>query len=153
MNGLKRAAVSCILTNGDHLLLLKRNKAPHIGKYLPVGGKIEPYETAQSAVVREVLEETGFVIDAPIFCGSLIESSPLDHYNWISFIFAHEILKVDPPYCDEGELVWVSAFQLEHLDIPPTDLPIYKAVLSKTPFVYEATFDASMDMTSLIKLA
>nr|HPN70387.1 NUDIX domain-containing protein [Saprospiraceae bacterium] len=140
MNGLKRAAVSCILTNGNHLLLLKRNKSPHIGKFLPVGGKIEPYETAQDAVIREVLEETGFVIDTPIYYGSLIESSPLDHYNWISFIFAHEIPMADPPYCDEGELVWVSAQDLDQLDIPPTDLPIYKAVLSKNIFAYEATF-------------
>ena len=153
MNGLKRAAVSCILTSGKNLLLLKRNKAPHIGKFLPVGGKIEPYETAQAAVKREVLEETGLYIEDPIYCGSLIESSPLDHYNWISFIFKCEIPFIEPNCCDEGELTWVNADQLDSLDIPPTDLPIYKAVLSQTSFVYDATFDDQMNMTSLIQLA
>ena len=34
----------CILQQGDQFLLLKRGKEPNKGMYVPVGGKLEPFE-------------------------------------------------------------------------------------------------------------
>ena len=65
--GLKRVAVFCIIKSGDQYLLLKRAKAPNQGKFVPVGGKIDPYESPMQAVIRETMEETGISISAPKF--------------------------------------------------------------------------------------
>jgi 8-oxo-dGTP diphosphatase len=49
--------------NRDELLLLFRNKKKkdfHAGKYVPIGGRIEPGETPLECVIREVKEETGY---------------------------------------------------------------------------------------------
>ena len=90
MDGLKKVASMVILKNRDRYLLLKRAKEPNKGKYLPVGGKLDPYETPLNCAIRETFEETGIRIENPKFCGTLIESSPTD-YNWICYIYLAEI--------------------------------------------------------------
>ena len=152
MNGFKRAAVSCILIHRDKYLLIQRKKAPYIGKFLPVGGKIDAHESATTAAIREVYEETGLHIQAPSYCGCLIESSPIDDYNWVCFIFKAQIEDMLPPACDEGVLTWIDKDDLDTLDIPPTDLPIYKAIQADEFFVFEAQFDIEMKMLNFERL-
>ena len=67
----KALFVLCYLQRDDQLLMIHRNKAPNKGKWNCVGGHIEPGETPYAACVREVLEETGFSIPAPVFHGLL----------------------------------------------------------------------------------
>lgn len=49
----------CFIRKGSHLLMLNRHKAPLLGMWNGVGGKLEPGETAYASVLREVCEETG----------------------------------------------------------------------------------------------
>lgn len=146
--GLKKVAVFCVLTYQDQYLLLKRNKQPNQGKFVPVGGKIDPFETPQDAVIREVFEETGLKIQAAKFCGILTETSPVD-YNWVSFIYTAEIPYSEPNACDEGELHWISATQLRDLDTPATDWHIYQYIQQGQPFVLNAYFNENMVMTKM----
>jgi 8-oxo-dGTP diphosphatase len=46
------------------LLLIQRGHAPHAGLWSLPGGRVEPGETAEEAVEREVLEETGLRVRA-----------------------------------------------------------------------------------------
>jgi 8-oxo-dGTP pyrophosphatase MutT (NUDIX family) len=48
------------VVRGDKTLLLKHRK---LGMWLPPGGHVEPGETPDEAVRREVREETGLEID------------------------------------------------------------------------------------------
>jgi 8-oxo-dGTP diphosphatase len=45
--------------NADRLLLIQRGRPPAEGLWSLPGGRIEPGETPQQAIVREVREETG----------------------------------------------------------------------------------------------
>lgn len=49
------------------LLFVKQQRGPFAGAWLLPGGGIEPGETAEAAVVREVQEETGILIGNPRF--------------------------------------------------------------------------------------
>lgn len=47
----------------ENILLIKKNRpSEQAGKYNGIGGKIEPGETSEQAIVREVEEETGLNI-------------------------------------------------------------------------------------------
>jgi len=49
---------------GDHVLLIKRGKAPRLGEWSIPGGHVEWGETTAQAAVREVMEETGITAEA-----------------------------------------------------------------------------------------
>lgn len=55
---LRHGVSICIFRDGA-VLLVERGKAPGIGRWAPVGGMIEPGESADEAALREVAEETG----------------------------------------------------------------------------------------------
>ena len=148
-NGLKRAAVFCVLTSGDYYLLLKRYKEPHKGKYVPVGGKIESYESPKEAVIREVEEETGISITEPKLFGTLAETSPVD-YNWISYIYTKEVEMTPNMTSDEGILEWIHISALESISTPPTDLKIFQYIRKGRIFAFEATFDEDLNMIEFV---
>src|SRR3954454_8406121 len=57
--------VGAVVHDGDgRLLLIRRGHAPHEGLWSLPGGRVEPGESAEAAVVREVLEETGLRVRA-----------------------------------------------------------------------------------------
>ncbi len=53
-----------MVIDGNHVLLIKRGRAPLLGEWSIPGGAMELGETVREAVVREVLEETGLVVEA-----------------------------------------------------------------------------------------
>ncbi len=58
-------ATICYIDNGKEFLLLHRNKKEndvHQGKWIGVGGKLEPGETPQACAIREIFEETGLTV-------------------------------------------------------------------------------------------
>ena len=58
----KKARTDCvgvICLRGDHVLLIRRGKAPRAGEWSLPGGRIEPGESEGDAALRELAEETG----------------------------------------------------------------------------------------------
>ncbi|MCL1902154.1 MAG: NUDIX domain-containing protein [Alphaproteobacteria bacterium] len=148
--GQKRAAVACILRHGDRFLLLKRAKDPWSGKYIPIGGKVEPFEDPTTAALREVFEETGIKLDAARVqtLGILTETSPIK-FNWINFIYTAEIDNVSPPECIEGEFVWIDRADIESIPMPATDKFFFKYLDAGAPFILNAIYDSDLNLTSL----
>ena len=146
--GLKQAVAVCILRSDAGFLLLHRSKAPHIGKYIPVGGRLDPHETPEQAVIREIYEEAGVIIDTVRLCGIVTETSPVD-YNFVLYVYTAESDAFTPPDCDEGRLEWVQPDRIARLPIPETDPFIYDFVLHGEFFVFDAIYD---DNIKLVKL-
>lgn len=59
----------CFIRQGDHLLLLNRNQPAWMGCWNGVGGKLEPDETPETGIIREVFEETGIRLERASFKG------------------------------------------------------------------------------------
>ena len=74
--GLKRSAAMVVLRNEDRFLLLKRNKEPNAGRYVPVGGKLDPFEDPFTAAQRETLEETRWEVGLSAVLGIALYNAP-----------------------------------------------------------------------------
>lgn len=55
----RRPAVSVVVFRDERVLLVRRGRGTAPGRWAPVGGAIEPGETAEAAAHRETAEETG----------------------------------------------------------------------------------------------
>ena len=139
-----------VLRHQDQFLLLKRAKPPHRDKYVPVGGKLEPYEDPYTAAKRELQEETGLVVDQLHYCGVLIETAPVD-YNWQCNIYLADIDFMAPPDCDEGLLEWIPFAEVDKIPTPPTDWQIYQYIMQERTFALNAIYDAELNLTSMVE--
>ncbi len=130
------------------LLLLRRTKEPNLGKYVPVGGHIERFETPRSAAIREVREETGLSLGSVEFRGVLVETSPTA-YNWLVFVYSAEVSRFSPPKCSEGMLEWIELHRIPDVPTPTTDLHIYQLISCDQVFVLNAEYDRSLRLLLL----
>ena len=119
---MKRTTLCYIEDKGKWLMLYRNRKPedPNEGKWLGIGGKIEPGETPDECNVREVYEETGLRLRSARFCGVIHFRADMyedeDMYLYYSDDFAREDGKQALPECDEGELRWIEGSKL--LDLP-----------------------------------
>lgn len=64
--GIDRLVVAAVIRDGDRVLLLERNPEDYLGGLFELpGGVVEPGETLQQALRREVAEETGLIVADP----------------------------------------------------------------------------------------
>ena len=76
MAELRIPCVGAILTDGELILLIRRGHEPEAGRWSLPGGRIEPGETDQQALAREVREETGLEVTAGPLVGAVDRASP-----------------------------------------------------------------------------
>src|SRR4030042_3652917 len=145
---IKKTGVLVVLRSSSGLLLMKRTKNPHLGKYIPIGGKLEPFETSRAAAVREIMEETKQPIGDVALRGVMTETSPTA-FNWVNFIYVAEVEPFDPPACDEGFLEWVPIAGIPQLPTPTTDMFIYDYIARGVPFILNAEYDQDLNLMLL----
>ena len=69
--------VGAIITDAaGRLLLIKRGHEPGKGLWSIPGGRVEPGETDEQAVIREVREETGLVVQPGRLIGAVRRPAP-----------------------------------------------------------------------------
>ncbi len=109
----------CYLEEDEKWLMLYRNKKkedPNAGKWIGVGGKLEPGEAPDECMLREVEEETGLRVTGYEFLGviSFISDEWEDEYMMLYRADAWKgTMKKD---CPEGELRWIE--KKEVLSLP-----------------------------------
>lgn len=61
---------------GGRLLLVRRGQEPGRGLWSVPGGRVEPGESPDAAVAREVLEETGLAVEVAELVGEVERDAP-----------------------------------------------------------------------------
>ena len=101
------------------LLLIKRGHEPGAGLWSLPGGRIEPGETHQQAVAREVLEETGLSVDCRCLLGTAELPGPdeavIDVSDYLAVVTGGELAAGD----DAADARWVTAADLDRLPVTP----------------------------------
>lgn len=108
----------------NYVLLLKRSKTHDNGKWTDPGGKIDPYETARAAAVRELYEETGLKVDP----AHLFEMGTYDHidkehaHHFVGPAYLYILTGGDAPFNKEPDKH--SAICLVPVDYAKEKLPL-----------------------------
>lgn len=120
-----------VIVDQDHILLCKTRDLPISFYFLP-GGHIEHGESAEDAVLRELLEESGAQCRIKRFLGCLEHSfepghSSICHNHEYNFFFEAEsdLLKIQNPIArleDHIELIWIPLHKIDSIDFRPEPL-------------------------------
>ena len=73
--------VDSVVVVGGHVLLIRRKAMPGKGLFAIPGGFINPNETLENAMIRELREETKIKIPEPVLRGSIITKEVFDDPN------------------------------------------------------------------------
>ncbi len=108
----------CYIERGDRWLLLHRVRKQNDinqGKWIGLGGKLEPGETPEACVLREVREETGLTLTHYRYRGLVTFISDRTPVEYMHLFTATGFTGELQP-CDEGDLEWVR--KLDFIGLP-----------------------------------
>jgi len=78
-------AVGAVCVRDGRLLIVRRGRGVAVGRWSLPGGRVEPGETLEAAVRRELLEETGLDVTVGALCGIAERISERAHYVILDF--------------------------------------------------------------------
>ena len=110
----------CYLERDGRYLMLLRNKKdadPNAGKWVGVGGKFLPGESADECLVREVREETGWELASWDFRGVVHFINDLWPDEDMYLYTAKAAGGSGVPECDEGTFAWVPVGEVPALSL------------------------------------
>lgn len=115
-------------------LLIERAKAPNVGQWSPIGGKLETAlgESPHQCAARETLEEVGLACAPEEFhlFAMIAERAYEGGAHWLMFLFTcRRTVDALPATISEGRFGFFTREELEQLPLPETDRtglwPIY----------------------------
>ncbi len=88
------------------------------------GGKIEPGETPEAALVRELHEELGIVVDHTCLAPAAFASEALGDRHLLLLLYALRKWTGIPEARHATALRWLRPVQMHALAMPPADRPL-----------------------------
>jgi len=120
---MKQPEVGCgaaIINDAGELLLIQRLREPEAGAWGLPGGKIDFGEHAENAVVREIEEELGVVIELTGLIGISEIIDRGDGRHWVSPTYTARIVSGDPKLMEPEKHGGWGWFQTSDLPSPLT---------------------------------
>lgn len=130
-----KAAVGAVVIEEGRILLVKRKYPPKKGNWAIPGGSVNLGESLQAAAEREIMEETGLIIEAkePVYTFDLIEHDSkgdvIFHYVIVDLL-AEYVSGDLHPADDVSDARWFGPDEIDGLEISETT----KTLLDKMGF-------------------
>jgi len=116
-----RVGVGAVVLHGERVLLVRRGRAPSVGRWTLPGGLVEVGETTREAIAREVAEECGCAIRVADIAG-VFERIVRDeagqvryHYVLVDYL-AYADTEAIVAGSDADEAQWVRLEEVERLE-------------------------------------
>jgi 8-oxo-dGTP diphosphatase len=126
-------AAALVRPDGHVLMQQRRYAGDYGGLWEFPGGKIEPGESPESALIREIAEELGLALDpaamAPLSFASDPALPPAPRAPHVILLYKCTAWTGEAR-CLAGETItWVPISALLELPMPPLDIPLAKAMI------------------------
>jgi len=121
--GTRQVVVGAAIVRAGRVLACRRT-APldAAGRWELPGGKVEPGEAPEAALVREVREELGCDIEIDRIEEVVFHAYP--DFDLYMLVYASRITDGPPRAIEVADVRWVEAAQLPTLDLLPADYPL-----------------------------
>jgi 8-oxo-dGTP diphosphatase len=122
--------VACAIVDEDNrVLIAKRPEGRHMaGLWEFPGGKIEPGERPEDALIRELAEELGIDVTESCLAPLTFASHAYDDFHLLMPLYVCRQWDGEVEPREGQELAWVRPNRLSGYDMPPADEPL-KAML------------------------
>lgn len=118
------AAVALIDADGRVLLAQRPEGKSMAGLWEFPGGKVEPGETPEAALIRELDEELGIATWNSCLAPLTFASHGYDSFHLLMPVFACRRWDGQPQSREGQALAWVRPADLRRYPMPPADLPL-----------------------------
>jgi 8-oxo-dGTP diphosphatase len=115
----------------DRARVLVQQRAPGrsmAGLWEFPGGKLEPDETPEDALARELREELGIEVAPADMSPVTFASAPLGERHLVLLLFLIREWRGEPRALDASALRWEPVGALRSLAMPPADVPLVDAL-------------------------
>jgi 8-oxo-dGTP diphosphatase len=118
--------VAAALVDADGRVLVQQRPLgkPMAGLWEFPGGKIEPGELPEAALVRELTEELGIAVDHNCLAPAAFASEALGQRHLLLLLYALRKWNGVPEPRHASALKWVRPPELHALPMPPADKPL-----------------------------
>lgn len=122
---------AAVLRDGEHVLIGRRPEGVLLGGLWEFpGGRLEPEETLESCLRREIGEEIGVEIEVGARLG--VFDHAYTHFRVTVHAFECKLIRGEPQAIDHSEIRWVSPEQLREYPMGKIDRAISTTILQAT---------------------
>lgn len=118
------SAVALIDADGRVLLAQRPEGRTMAGLWEFPGGKVEPHETPEAALIRELHEELGIDTWASCLAPLTFASHPYPDFHLLMPLFACRKWQGVPHPREGQRLAWVRPREMRDYAMPPADIPL-----------------------------
>lgn len=121
---------AALFNDQDQVLVAQRPKGKSLeGLWEFPGGKMEPNEGPEAALIRELKEELGIDVGIGCLAPLTFASFPYPKFHLMMPLYAARKWQGEPTGQEGQALKWVSKFELRDLEMPPADVPLVPVIM------------------------
>jgi 8-oxo-dGTP diphosphatase len=118
------AAVALVDVDGRVLIAQRPEGKAMAGLWEFPGGKVEPGETPEAALIRELKEELGIDITAACLAPFTFASHTYERFHLLMPLYVCRRWQGTPVAHEHTALKWVRPLKLADYPMPPADVPL-----------------------------